>query len=501
MAEKGWVGGAIVLTLALGACGGDGDDLVDPRDCSGVVESVEFEFLFGGTPVPRIGDVIRARIEAADECGRSRSVTESTWSSDDPSVVTVGPALARIGNEGEPFVIPDEGVIQAVGFGSTTVRVEVAETVGTLEVDVVRPPTRSEGLEVFGADSVSRRLTDLWVHGRYGYTGTTAAACGGLDEPPCSTGSGSLVVWRLDGGLPTAIDSVTLPGPRSNDVKVSPDGEYLVVSQERNEATNGIVVLDLADPGAPTILTHFTDELEGGVHNVWLENIDGTDWAFVVEDGSGAEERLHVLDLSDPSAPLPVARWVGGTSSVHDVYVRDGLAFVSHWDDGLFILDVGNGMAGGSPANPVEVGSLVMSGGNTHNAWYWPGGELVFVGEERFAIPPDTLDVGQLHVVDVRDPTEPREIATFRIPGETPHNFWLDEENEILYAGWYDRGVRALDVSGTLSGDLAAAGQEIGFLEPSGSRGLARIWAPQLHEGVLYLSDPVHGLWAVTPLR
>ena len=96
---------------------------------------------------------------------------------------------------------------------------------------------------------------------------------------------------------------------------------------------------------------------------------------------------------------------------------------------------------------------------------------------------------------------DPREIATYKIPGETPHNFWLDEDNEILYAGWYGRGVRVLDVSGTLSGDLGAAGREIGFLEPSGSKGLGSIWAPQLHRGVLYLSDIYHGLWAVKPLR
>jgi hypothetical protein len=61
--------------------------------------------------------------------------------------------------------------------------------------------------------------------------------------------------------------------------------------------------------------------------------------------------------------------------------------------------------------------------------------------------------------------------------------------------------VRALDVSGTLSGDLGDAGREIGFLEPSGSRGLGSIWAPQLHRGVLYLSDIQHGLWAVKPLH
>jgi hypothetical protein len=485
--------------LALAACGGDERPL-DPDVCTSTVERVELAVV-GHQPLTRIGDVLRIIVSALDDCDRPVTITESRWSTSDASVVTARAGLAQIGNDGEPFEVPEEGLVQAVGFGTAMVRVEVAGVTADMAVEVVRPATRAEGLEVLGAGAVPRPVTDLWVHGDYAYSGTSSGGCGG-SSAPCSSIPGSLIVWRLGGGgIPALLDSVALPGPHTNDVKVSPGGDYLVVSQERVEATNGIVVLGLADPAAPTILAHFTDGLERGVHNLWLENIAGTDYAFVVEDGSGAGSGLHVLDLSDPAAPAPVTTWQGGSSQIHDVYVRDGLAFVSHWDDGLFILDVGNGMAGGSPVDPVTVGSLVMSGGNTHNAWYWPAGEVVFVGEERGALSTDTTDVGQLHVVDVRDPRDPREIATYKIPGETPHNFWLDEDNEILYAGWYGRGVRVLDVSGTLSGDLGAAGREIGFLEPSGSKGLGSIWAPQLHRGVLYLSDIYHGLWAVKPLR
>lgn len=498
--RPGWSYGALTLVMALTACGETDAGPLDPGDCSEMVERVELEAL-GRNPLPRIGSGLRVMVTARDDCDRSSTITESSWSTSDPSVVTARPGLARIGNDGDFFEVPDEGLVRAVGFGSATVQVEVEGVTADLDVEVVRPATRAQGLQILGADSTSRAVTDLWVHGDHAYSGTRSGGCGGADNP-CPSNPGALMVWRLEGGgMPRLVDSVALPGPHVNDVKVSPGGDYLVVSQERVQATNGVVVLDLANPGAPTIVTHFTDGLERGVHNLWLENIAGTDYAFVVEDGSGPGSGLHVLDLSDPAAPEPVTTWRGGSSQIHDVYVRDGLAFVSHWDDGLFILDVGNGLAGGSPADPVTVGSLTMSGGNTHNAWYWPEGEVVFVGEERGASPSDTADVGQLHVVDVSDLADPREIATYRIPGETPHNFWLDEENEILYAGWYMRGVRALDVSGTLSGDLGAAGREIGFLEPSGSKGLGSIWAPQLHRGVLYLSDIHHGLWAVEPLR
>ncbi len=71
--------------------------------------------------------------------------------------------------------------------------------------------------------------------------------------------------------------------------------------------------------------------------------------------------------------------WIEGSSGAYDVYVRDGLAFVSHWDAGLVILDVGNGIAGGSPTNPVEVSRVQTEGGNTNSAWYWPDAEGSYV--------------------------------------------------------------------------------------------------------------------------
>ena len=201
------------------------------------------------------------------------------------------------------------------------------------------------------------------------------------------------------------------------------------------------------------------------------------------------------MNVADPADPAIVADFYGGSSSVHDVYVRDGLAFLSHWNAGLIILDVGNGVAGGSPANPVEVSRLATQGGQTHNAWYWPAGGYVFVGEESGR-------PGVMHVVDVSDLSNPVEVATFGVSGDTPHNFWMDETAEVLYLSWYSNGIRALDVSGRLLGALDRQGREIaGFLyaQAAGAPFPSRNWAPQFHNGLLYLSDMNTGLWILQP--
>jgi hypothetical protein len=146
----------------------------------------------------------------------------------------------------------------------------------------------------------------------------------------------------------------------------------------------------------------------------------------------------------------------------------------------------------------VEISRIATAGGQTHNAWYWPAAGYVFVGEEDFDTP------GLMHVVDVSDLFHPREVASYSVPGETPHNFWVDEERGILYAAWYSAGVRAVDVSGELLGALEQQEREIAVTRYGSDAGCRSVdgtcaWAPQLHEGLLHVSDLNTGLWIFRP--
>jgi hypothetical protein len=159
MPNRGWPregsrGGALAILLALAACGDDERPL-DPVVCSSTVERVELAVV-GRQPLPRIGDVLRIFVSAVDDCDRPVTFTESSWSTSDASVVTARAGLAQIGDDGEPFEVPGEGLVRAVGFGTTMVRVEVAGVTADLAVEVVRPATRAEGLEVLGAGSAPR---------------------------------------------------------------------------------------------------------------------------------------------------------------------------------------------------------------------------------------------------------------------------------------------------------------------------------------------------------
>jgi hypothetical protein len=254
----------------------------------------------------------------------------------------------------------------------------------------------------------------------------------------------------------------------------------------------------LTSPGTPVFRAKAT--VSSGLHTGSLSVINGKLYAFTARDpGSPA---LIVYDLSDavngnivPVSTVPIPANYG----IHDTFVRDGYAFVFAWNEGLYIFDVGNGSAGGSPANPVQISKTPGFGGETHNGWwFWnpTNGEkkYLFIGEEG----PGTVGAsssGDIHVVNVSDFSAPVEVAFYHMGGAGTHNFWMDEANQRLYAAYYNGGVVVLDVSGTLSGDLA--GREIARFKPGGA-GNTYTWGVMLYNGYLYASDMVSGFWQLS---
>ncbi|MBI4419219.1 MAG: hypothetical protein HY560_00175, partial [Gemmatimonadetes bacterium] len=184
---------------------------------------------------------------------------------------------------------------------------------------------------------------------------------------------------------------------------------------------------------------------------------------------------------------------------IHDTFVRDGLAFVYAWDTGVMIYDVGNGVRGGTPSSPELVSTYATSGGQVHNGWwFWnpTNGQkkYLFIGQEGPAAIGSSSS-GDIHVVDVSSLSAPVEVAFFHLPGAGPHNFWMDETAQILYSSYYNGGVVALDVSGTLSGDLSSRGLDT--IAPGGP-GNTFVWGVQLANGSLYAVDMLSGFWQLT---
>jgi hypothetical protein len=201
---------------------------------------------------------------------------------------------------------------------------------------------------------------------------------------------------------------------------------------------------------------------------------------------------------------------------LQDVAVKDGLAYLSYWDDGLVIVDVGNGMKEGTPRRPRLVGQYRYRTqwhgeryGNTAFAFPYTnraGKKYVFVGDQ---ILPPNADLnrrfetgGYVHVLDVSTPGTPQEVASYAVPNSGVHSFWVADD--VLYVAAWTGGVRAVDVSGELRGDLR--GRELAAISTSDEQAAVRdfpfAWAAIPHNGLVFATDFNSGLWItrlVTP--
>lgn len=353
-------------------------------------------------------------------------------------------------------------------------------------------------LELVGRGQVSDTHTsDLWVWegalGRdWAVTGTWGA-------------DGEAHFWDVTD--PSAIErvaTVQVDARTVNDVKVSEDGRLCVLSREgASDRKNGIVLVDVTNPREPRVLGEYDEGLTGGVHNLFLWN----GHVFALSNG----RRYDIIDVSDPTAPKTVGRYEleEPGHSIHDVWVVDGLAFSSNWSYGVHVVDVGNGIAGGSVENPIHVGDYAYPSGWNHAAFPYHDAETdtfyVVAGDEAFPYGLNVEDKptyprGWLHFIDFTDFEDPIEVARYQVPEAGTHNFWIDADG-LLWVGYYNGGLRVVDVSGELMGDLYRQGREVDFFLPDDPDGFIAnapmVWGPQPHKGNVFFSDWNSGLWCV----
>jgi len=352
-------------------------------------------------------------------------------------------------------------------------------------------------IELTGRGEVhDKHTSDLWVwegvDGRdYAVTGTWGA-------------DGEAYFWDVtDPANIVPIDTIKVDARTVNDVKVSEDGRICVISREgASNRKNGIIIIDVTNPKESYVVSEFSEGLTGGVHNVFIyEN-----HVYALSNG----ERYDIINIEDPASPHKVGSFEleSPGHAIHDVWVVDGLAYSSNWQNGIQIVDVGNGVAGGSPSNPVKVASYAYPSGWNHAAFPYhdkkTGKTYVIGGDEAFPNglyikDKPTIPAGWLHFIDFTDPKNPKEVAKYEVPGAGSHNFWV--EGDMLYVGNYNAGLRVVDLSGDLLGDLYKQGREIGWFLPTDPKGVVpnapMTWAPQPHKGHVFFSDWNTGLWSV----
>jgi hypothetical protein len=375
------------------------------------------------------------------------------------------------------------------------------DTTGTVDDDGGGPVAEAAILPTLARATVSNRYTaEVAVSGTSAYTTTWGS------RPEIGN---TTFVWDIGPthASPVIVDSLQVADATTiGDVQISPDGHYLVVATERKNGS--IVIYDRTNPLHPTFVSRYLSaNTSNGVHTMKMSVIDGKLYGFLQIDPGPGPARLTIVDMSNPSKVTEVYSQTMGNPYIHDVFVRDGYLFAAVWNDGMTIFDIGGHNTAGSPSQPVQLGSVSPAAGHIHNIWWFHdqktgSKKYAFLGEENIASV-GTTSSGDIHVVDVSNFANPKEVAIFNVPGAGTHNFWVDEESGILYAAYYNGGVRAINVRGDLSTctnaqknslglcDLRLMGREVGKALHTGG---FYIWGVAGLDSKLYASDMNSGL-------
>jgi hypothetical protein len=447
----------------------------------------------------RQGDVVKFAVVAKNAAGGTIDGLTPTW--------VFAPGNGQLDQDGS-FVAYNPGDYL------------ITASLGTITASTV---IHAQARDVRRAVTVVGRLgrtayptSEVWIHpnGTVAYLGTHEG------------GDRLYAIDISNPANPTIVDSIQANTRLINDMMTTPDGKYMSFTRESaSDRKNGIVIASVEDPLHPKKIAEFTDGVTAGVHSNYIYKQDkyGTH-DYITNDGTGA---IDIIDLNDPYHPKKVGEFrtnrPDAARYVHDIDVRDGLLYASYWNDGLVILDIGNGIKGGSPSHPVmvsqfkydldslyhDVEAVSAAGFNrgTHTAWRH--NQYVFIADEVYRngeikgakdASADRM-YGTLQVVDVSDIEHPRSVAWYTPEQGGVHNVWVVADT--LYLGAYDAGFHAFDISGELKGDLRAQGREIASLNTADMDGFvknaAQTWGVVVNpkDGLAYVNDFNNGLWIV----
>ncbi|MDD9887040.1 MAG: hypothetical protein OXU46_00265, partial [Candidatus Marinimicrobia bacterium] len=163
----------------------------------------------------------------------------------------------------------------------------------------------------------------------------------------------------------------------------------------------------------------------------------------------------------------------------------------------------------GSPANPVKLAEMGDPTGRNHAAFpyvsestgqfYIVSGDEIFPWGVRATRGEPSNPRGGYHFLNFTDPNNPKEDALYQVPEAGSHNLWI--YGDMLLAGNYQGGLRVVDISGELLGDIYKQGREIAVFQSGHKDGkianAPMVWGAQPYKDYIFFADMNSGLWCI----
>jgi choice-of-anchor B domain-containing protein len=265
------------------------------------------------------------------------------------------------------------------------------------------------------------------------------------------------------------------------DMKTYKDHVYSVC----DSCDEGLMVFDMADAPSSVTLSNQTTEFFGRSHNIFIDECPGRLYAVGTDSLSGG---LVVLDIAtDPDNPILLKNMILAGGYVHDMYIKDNMAFCNHGNNGMYAYDFTD------LDNPILLGTLTdyAESGYNHSSWVNEDGNTLVLCDETF-----NKGVKTVNIEDASDMyVEQVFRSTLLAPDDTAsiaHNPLI--RGNIAFLSYYHDGVAVYDIS-----DPANV-QKVAYFdtEPNNTTygGFTGCWGvyPFLPSGNILASDMTRGL-------
>jgi choice-of-anchor B domain-containing protein len=201
--------------------------------------------------------------------------------------------------------------------------------------------------------------------------------------------------------------------------------------------SEGLLVFDLSGLPDTVILEEQNTSFFGFSHSIFIDTLSG----FLYTAGANVQSNgTRILDLNDDPITQEASVALSG-GYIHDIHVRDGLAYCFSDTDGMYVYDFST-----NPSSPTYLGNLsgYVGAGYNHSGWLTDSGDHIVFCDETTGT--------KVKICDVTDPANLTNLSITDqfysvdpVSSTLAHNPFV--KGDFAYVSYYDDGVYVFDIS------------------------------------------------------
>jgi len=197
--------------------------------------------------------------------------------------------------------------------------------------------------------------------------------------------------------------------------------------------TGGLSVVNISNPATPQEISFY----EAEVYSSWVQ-VQGNYVYLSTQEQIGSlsprNAYVHIVNIANPAAPkqaglffLPYEDSTFTSSRAYPFALTANRVYFAAGMNGLRIMDVAD------PATPVTVGAYNIP---TRPGAIAAAENYLYLADEHWTIYANNHDVGDLHIMDIANPTEPHTVGIYDTQGVMDS---LAVSGQYILAGKYSR--------------------------------------------------------------